>query len=69
MVWLAPKQEYNDDISEMGIRWAGETVITEVRDEALSQLVKMVWNFHRIIVRLFSNPDDKAAFQAEIYIR
>ena len=51
----------------MDPRWAGETVLTEDRDEVLSRLANIVWLFKRIISILLSNPDDEAAFQAEIY--
>ena len=51
----------------MDPRWAGETVRSEEIDDALSQLAKMVWAFHSIIAGQFSNPDYKAAFQAELY--
>ena len=67
MVWSAPKQEYNYTIANMDPQWAGETVSTEERDEVLSLLVRMVWAFKSILARHFSNPDDKAAVQAEIY--
>ena len=51
----------------MDPRWAGETLLTEDRDEVLSRLANIVWLFKRIISILLSNPDDEAAFQAEIY--
>ena len=41
-VWLAPKQEYVYAIANMDLRWDGETVSVEERDESLSQLDKMV---------------------------
>ena len=66
-VWSAPKQEYHDAITNMDPRWAGETVSAEERDEALSRLAKMVWAFQRSLARQLSNPDDEAAFQAELY--
>ena len=66
-VWLAPKQEYDDDIANMDPRWVGDTVSTEYRDEALSQLVKILWAFQRSLSRQLSNPEDKAAFQAKLY--
>ena len=66
-VWLALKQEYNDAISNMDPRWAGEIVRSDDRDSELSWLEKMVWVFHRSLDWKFSNPNDKAAFQAELY--
>ena len=36
-------------------------------DEAFIRLVKMVWDFHMILARQLSNPEDEAAFQAKLY--
>ena len=36
-------------------------------DEELSRLTKMVWDFQRSLSRQFSNLNDEAAFQAELY--
>ena len=46
-LWLDTKQEYNDAIGNMNPRWAGDTVSVEDRDDALSLLEKMVWDFQR----------------------
>ena len=66
-VWSAPKQEYDDAISNMDPRWAGDGVRAEERYEVLSLLVKMVCAFQKSLARQFSNLDDKSAFQSEIY--
>ena len=42
-------------------------MIAEDIDEALSVLANMVWVFQRILSGQFSNLDDEAAFQAELY--
>ena len=39
----------------------------EERDKAFSLLAKMVWVFQRIISGQFSNLDNEAAFQADLY--
>ena len=39
----------------------------EDRDEAFSQLIKMVWAFQRSLARQWSNPDNKTVFKAELY--
>ena len=67
MVWLVPKQEYDDTISNMDPQWAGETVSAEERDEAVSQLDNIVWYFQRILAGKLSNPDNEAAFQPELH--
>ena len=67
MFWLAPKHEPADAISNMDPWWAGEIVRSDDRDSELSWLEKMVWVFHRSLDWKFSNPNDKAAFQAELY--
>ena len=61
-VWSETKQEYIDAIANMDPQWVGEAVIAEDIDEYLSQLVKIVWAFLRILARQLSNPDDEAAF-------
>ena len=61
-VWSETKQEYIDAIANMDPQWVGEAVIAEDIDESLSQLVKIVWAFLRILARQLSNPDDEAAF-------
>ena len=55
MVWLVPKQEYDDTISNMDPQWAGETVSAEERDEAVSQLDNIVWYFQRILAGKLSS--------------
>ena len=64
---MAIKNEYDGVIANMDLRWEGETVIAEERDEALSRFSKMVWAFQRSLSRPFSNLDDKAEFQAKLY--
>ena len=66
-VWLALKQEYNDAISNMDLRWVEETVSSEGIDEVVSRLSKMVWAFQRSLYGQLSNPEDKEAFQVKIY--
>ena len=66
-VWYAPKQEYYEAISNMDLQWAGDTVISEERDDTLSRLVKMVWDFQIILARHLYNPDNEAVFQADLY--
>ena len=67
MVWLTTKQEYDDDIANMDLRWAGEKVSSEDRDEDLSLSTKMVRTFQRSLAGQLSNPDDKAEFHAKLY--
>ena len=62
-----PKEEYNNTISNMDLRWTGEIETTEDRDEASILLVKIVWAFQRIRDRQLSNLDDDSVFQDEIY--
>ena len=66
-VWLAHKQEYDDFITNMQLRWAGDTVRDEDRDEALITLATRAWDFQRILSGQFSSPDDETAFQANLY--
>ena len=42
-------------------------MISEKRDEYLSEFPKMAWDFHRNLAVKLSNPDDKAVFQADLY--
>ena len=51
----------------MDPRWAWKTVISKERDEAFSQYAKMFWSFQRSLSGKFSNPDNEAAFLAELY--
>ena len=66
-VWLAPKQEYNGDISSIDPQLAGNTVSTKERDAVLSRLAKIIWDFQSSLYGKLSNLDNKAAFQANIY--
>ena len=50
----------------MYLRGSGATVRSECRYESLSQFIKMVCSFQRILARQLPKPDNKAAFQAEI---
>ena len=56
-----------EPLGNMELRWKWKTVIAEDIDEALSVLANMVWVFQRILSGQFSNLDDEAAFQAELY--
>ena len=66
-VWLAPKQEYSESITNMDPQWEGETVIAEEKDEAFSRLGNALWAFKRSLDRQWYKLKNKAAFQAELY--
>ena len=66
-VWLVPKQEYGDAISNIDLRWIGVKVSAEEIDEEFSSLLKMVWAFQRSLAEKLSNQDNEAKLQVDLY--
>ena len=66
MVWSVTYQEYKEAISNVEPRWVGETMSDIERDEAYSPLVNMVLDFQKILAKKCSNPENEAAFQADL---